>query len=290
MTDPSGRESPSTIGGFLIWQQPHFIYFADMLYRSSTHPKLTLEKYARNVFATADFMASYARFDSLRNEYVLGPALIPAQERFPPESTVNPPFELAYWSWGLETAQKWRERSGLSRDSTWQRVIDKLSPLPIRDSLYLFAETAPESYSTFTSDHPMVLGVLGFLPPTPKVNTTILAKTRRAVIDNWNWESCWGWDFPLAAMNAASLGDFSSAIDLLLMSTPKNTYLTNGHNYQDRNLTIYLPGNGGLLTAVAMLCTLTAGKGHHGFSQLNGWQVKFERLQPLHDGATGVNF
>jgi hypothetical protein len=28
MTDPSGMEAPSSIGSFLIWQQPHLIYLA----------------------------------------------------------------------------------------------------------------------------------------------------------------------------------------------------------------------------------------------------------------------
>jgi len=33
----------------------------------------------------------------------------------------------------------------------------------------------------------------------------------------------------------------------------KNTYLVNRHNYQDKRLRLYLPGNGGLLAAVAMM-------------------------------------
>ena len=37
------------------------------------------------------------------------------------------------------------------------------------------------------------------------------------------------------------------------MDVKKNTYLANGHNYKDARLTLYLPGNGGLLTAVAMM-------------------------------------
>jgi hypothetical protein len=37
------------------------------------------------------------------------------------------------------------------------------------------------------------------------------------------------------------------AVDALIMPVQKNTYLNNGHNFQDDRLTIYLPGNGGLL-------------------------------------------
>lgn len=45
------------------------------------------------------------------------------------------------------------------------------------------------------------------------------------------------------------------AIDILLMDSPKNEYLPNGHNRQgDRaDLPLYLPGNGGLLFAIAMM-------------------------------------
>jgi hypothetical protein len=36
----------------------------------------------------------------------------------------------------------------------------------------------------------------------------------------------------------------------------QNKYLfINGHNYQDDRLTIYLPGNGGVLNVVALMCT-----------------------------------
>lgn len=38
------------------------------------------------------------------------------------------------------------------------------------------------------------------------------------------------------------------------MNKRTNTYLPNGHNYQDPRLRIYLPGNGGLLTAIALMC------------------------------------
>lgn len=61
------------------------------------------------------------------------------------------------------------------------------------------------------------------------------------------------WDYPMMAMTAARLGDENLAVDLLMMKHTKDTYLPNGHNYQTARLLIYLPGNGGLLTAVAMM-------------------------------------
>ncbi|MGH8024742.1 MAG: glycoside hydrolase family 65, partial [Limisphaerales bacterium] len=58
MTCPSGVESPSPVGPFLIWQEPHPIFLAELCYRS--HPnRATLERYRDVIFQTADFMASY---------------------------------------------------------------------------------------------------------------------------------------------------------------------------------------------------------------------------------------
>jgi hypothetical protein len=283
MTGPEGRESPSSIGVFLIWQQPHIIFFSEQLYQYYQLDPAVLEKYKELVFSTADFIASYARFDSVRNKYVLGPALIPAQERFYPETTVNPSFELEYWYWALETAQQWRERIGLNRDSTWQQVIEGLAPIPVKDRLYLFTETAADSYSNlrYLGDHPIVLGLLGFLPETDRVDTAIMNRTLDAVMSKWDWNSCWGWDFPMAAMNATLLNRPELAIDLLLMDTPKNIYLANGQNYQDETLRMYLPGNGALLTAIAMMCTYCDPQGHNGFPDNGQWKVKYENLFPL---------
>ncbi len=92
-------------------------------------------------------MASYAVWREDEQRYVLGPPLIPAQEIHPARTTSNPGFELAYWRFGLETAQRWRERLGLPRDPAWDRVVAQLSPLPSRDGLYVNAESAPETWT-----------------------------------------------------------------------------------------------------------------------------------------------
>ena len=55
-------------------------------------------------------MASYAVYDRDRDEYPLGPPLIPAQENHKPEESFNPTFELEYWKTGLEVALAWVER------------------------------------------------------------------------------------------------------------------------------------------------------------------------------------
>jgi hypothetical protein len=274
MTDPEGRESPSTVGTYLIWQQPHPIFFAELLYENSVKREEILNRYKDIVFSTADFMASYAWFDSLNNRYTLGPVLIPAQESLNKETTVNPIFELTYWYWGLKTAQEWRKRSGLAPDPLWNDIINKISKLPVKDGLYLCSEDTKDSYSNprYLSDHPIVAGINGVLPKTKLVDNKILANSLDTIMRKWNWKSTWGWDFPMLAMSAAAIGRGEQAIDFLMMKAPKNRYLMNGHNYQDARLAIYLPGNGGLLTTVAKMCV------EDQFPHNGKWKVRWENL------------
>ncbi len=284
MVGPDGLDSPSSVGSYLIWQQPHYIYLAELCYRD--HPgRETLEKYAPLLFKTADFMASYAWKNPETGLCQLGPWLIPAQERLPAGTTVNPPLELAYWHWGLSTAQQWRERMGLPRNESWDEVLKGLPPLAHRDSLYLAAASAADSWSNprFMGDHPAVTGALGMLPASPLTNDTLMRKTFLRIMDSWDWPSTWGWDYPLLAMTATRLGLRNRAVDALLMPVTKNSYLPNGHNYQDQRLRIYLPGNGGLLAAVAMMCA-----GYDGCSNINpgfpddgSWNVRWENLRPM---------
>jgi hypothetical protein len=134
---------------------------------------------------------------------------IPAQETLRASETVNPPFELSYWHFALQTAQQWRKRLGLPVEPKWDEVVAKLSPLAHIDGQYLAAETALDTYSDirFTSDHPAVLGALGILPKSPLVDGAIMQNTLNWIWENWNWNKTWGWDFPMVAMNAARLGD-----------------------------------------------------------------------------------
>lgn len=303
MTDPSGLEAPSNVGSYLIWQQPHPIHLLELLYRtqvledSIANEKLLpseqkkrkelgmkiIEAFDSIVYNTAEFMASFATYDDVNDRYVLK-GCIPAQETLKADSTVNPPFELSYWLWGLETAQKWRERQGKERLAAWDDIIQKLSPLAFNeDSLYLAAETAPQTYRDirFTSDHPAVLGAVGILPQSRLVNDDIMRNTLDWVWNKWNWDKTWGWDFPMVAMCAARLGEPERAVDALLMQKRTNTYLVNGHNYQDSRLRCYLPGNGGLLTAVAMMCAGWDGSMGKNPGFPSDWDVRWEGLMPL---------
>lgn len=282
MTSPSGVESPSSVGPFLVWQQPHPIFYAELVYRERADPA-TLDRFRDVVFDSAEFMASYATFDPATARYVLGPPLQCAQEIFPKDRTSNCTFELAYWRWGLETAQVWRGRLGLARHPEWDKVLAGLAPLPVRDGKYLFAGSAPGSFDDprWAKDHPAVTAAFGILPG-PGVDRETMRRTLDWIWERWSRPDTWGWDYPMIAMTAARLGDPSRAIDALLLDTPKNHYRTNGHNHQRPGLTIYLPGNGGLLYAAAFMAAGWDGAPDRpapGFPADGRWIVRSERLR-----------
>jgi protein-glucosylgalactosylhydroxylysine glucosidase len=284
MTDNDGEEAPSSVGAFLIWQQPHLIYFAESIYREGKNMS-TLNKYKDLVFGTADFMASFPYYEKDKDRYILGKGVIPAQECYNPEETFNPTYELVYWHWALNVAQQWRERLNMPRNKKWDEILQKLSKLPVQDDKYLFTESTPDSYTTprYRTDHPSVLMALGSMPATGQVDVEKMKNTFNWIWDNWSWKDTWGWDFPMVAMTATRLGMPEKAVDALLMNIQTNTYLNNGHNYQDDRLRLYLPGNGGVLSAVAMMCA-----GYDGAKDVNPgipknrkWKVRWEGLKKL---------
>ena len=284
MTDPSGTEAPSNVGSFLIWQQPHFIYLAELVYRANPSDEV-IKKYNHLVQETAKFMYSFATYDEFHGRFILKGA-IPAQETLRAATTINPPFELSYWHYAMNVAQQWRERAGEKRNLEWDEMIDKLSPLAYNeDCLYLAAENAVDTYKDirFTSDHMAVLGSVGILPMNKLIRADYMKNTLHWVWDNWNWGKTWGWDYPMTAMNATRLGEPEKAVGALLMDKRTNTYLLNGHNYQDGRLRCYLPGNGGLLTAVALMCAGWDGceVKNPGFPQDGTWDVRWEGLKPM---------
>ncbi len=294
MTDPSGEEAPSKVGSYLVWQQPHLIYLAELVYRSmqqrpSSEREELLDRYGALIDSTATWMADFLTYDAVGNRYIIK-GVIPAQETLKASVTYNPPFELSYWHYALQTAQQWRLRRGLEANPEWTAKISGLSHLAVGSSpdgstVYLAAESAPDTYTTksLISDHPAVLGAVGVLPASPLADAAVMRSTATWIWRGWNWDRTWGWDYPMVAMNAARLGDAERAVDALLMDKRTNTYLPNGHNYQDGRLRCYLPGNGGLLTAVALMCAGwdgSTGK-NPGFPDNGKWDVRWEGLLPM---------
>ncbi|WP_319501728.1 hypothetical protein [uncultured Draconibacterium sp.] len=284
MVGPDHENSPSSVGSYLIWQQPHIIWFAEQMYRQNPTEEV-LNKYKKLVFETAEFMADFPVWNDELNRYDLAPPLIPAQEHWQRETTYNPPFELAYWHWGLTTAQTWKKRLGEPKEEKWENVRINLAAPDQNEGVYLGIQGATDSYTNpdLMKDHPMVLGAYGILPDWDKIDPEIMHKTLFVIAEKWNWQQTWGWDYPMAAMCATRLGESEMALEFLLKDVQKNTYLKNGHNYQDDRLRIYLPGNGGLLTTIGMMCAGWDGctEKNPGFPKNGKWNVKWENISPV---------
>jgi len=281
MVGPEGEDSPSQHGSLHIWQQPSPILYAELLYKLRPRQS-TLDTYREIVMESAEFMASFVEYETTRDRYVLVAPICPLHEIFSAEDVLNPAAEIGYWVHGLTIAQRWRERLGLSRKSVWDRVITKMAALPVYDGVYIGHEKAPDTFTAYNTNHPAMLLNYGMLPGWG-VDKETMRRTLHKVWNEWRWENAWGWDFPVVAMTAARLGEPELAVNSLLIDTPKNTYLANGHNWQASHLPVYLPGNGALLLAVAMMAAgWDGGPGGDspGFPR-GTWRVKTEGIIPL---------
>ena len=280
MIGPDGRFGPSGTGPWLIWQQPHPIFYAEQNYRLDPSGQ-TLEKWKEVVFETAEFMASYAYYNKEKGCYELGPYLINAAENNhrTMHETLNPAFELAYWKYGLQIACIWRERMGLPANNQWLETLQGLAALPVVDSVYVMYENVPDMWTEFNRSHIDVIGPGAFIP-NQFVDLEVLGHTIDKVWKEWDMESTWGWDFPWLAMAAARSGKPDMAVDALLMDSRKNRYNRCGINGGGPAAT-YFPGNGGLLYAVAMMAAGWDGAPElhaPGFPDDGTWNVKYEGL------------
>jgi hypothetical protein len=273
------RDWPHIIHAFLIWQQPHPIYFAELDYR--LHPgAATLEKWGEIVLQTANFMAGYAHYESEKDRYALGPPLYVVSENTDPYTTYNPAFELGYWRYGLRTAQVWRERLGLGRDAHWDDVLNKLASTPQEGNVYVIHEGIESMWTRYAFEHPALIGTRGMLPGDG-TDAETSRRTLARVMDTWNFNHTWGWDFPMLAMTAARAGFPELAVDLLLHPAP-------GFQFDEHGLATggpfpYFPSNGALLTAVAMMAAGWDGSIGEapGFPKNGLWRVLHEGLNKM---------
>lgn len=279
-TGPNGYNDGYPIEMSLLWKEPHPIFFAELDYRLHPTPA-TLHKWKNIVFGTADFMADYPKREPVSGQYNLDP-VYPASEGPSSPLRTNTVFEIAYWQVGLEMAQQWRLRLGLPREPHWDEVAKHLAPLPEKDGLYIFSNFRSDTFVTRTFDHVDNIGIAGMLPPFRGLDPATAKRTVEEVGRNWNWDATWGWDFPWMAMAAARVGDPKLAVEALLNTSRKN-------HYDERGICTggpgpYLPGNGGLLYAVAMMAAgwdgAPAGKHAPGFPDDGSWVVKWEGLKP----------
>ena len=166
-----------------------------------------------------------------------------------------------------------------------QRRRLQLEALPQKDGKYVALESTTDTWDNIASrhDHPSFLMALGQLPGAG-VDRAVMRRTLDAVLANWDWKTkIWGWDYPMIAMTAARLGATREAVDVLLKTDgPNNGYTAAGHN-PNTNLPVYLPGNGALLAAVALMAGGWDGApagAAPGFPR-EGWVVRAEGFAPL---------
>jgi hypothetical protein len=316
MVGPEGRESPSTVNPFIMWQQPHPIYLAETLWIAHGKDRATLEKYSELVFQTADLLASWPFYDKKAQRYILGPPMIPAQENFDPLTTFNPTFELEYWRFGIGTAQRWRERMELPKNPKWDDVLFRLSKLPESQGIYLAAESQPDLWERARSgecskgaaiqcpnrDHPSFVAAYGLLPGWG-ADRDVMRRTLKAVVEDWDLRQTWGWDWPMLAMTATRLDEPSMAVNFLLTDAKNFQFGVSGmtprvHVVDDaaphaagsgdepgyrRAAETYFPSNGSLLLAVGLM--VSGGQSVHelnpGFPPDGQWIVRSEGILPL---------
>lgn len=280
MIATEGIDCPSAVAPLLIWQQPHLIYMLELCYRQNKDQSF-LEKYWTLIKETAEFMVDIVVLNKETNRYDIVAPVIPVQECHRPEVTKNPAFEVEYWRYTLNLAVEWAERLQLDYDPKWEEVANCMAELPQDESHYLAHENCPDTFEIFNRDHPSMLGAYGLLP-SEHVDRKKMSDTLKKVIECWQYPTLWGWDFAVMAMTATRLGDPETAVDILLVDSPKNDYVVSGNNRQKlrKDLPLYLPGNGSLLLAVAMMaagydgCTEEA----PGFPKNGDWVVEFENI------------
>ena len=287
MVGDDALDSPSNVAVVLIWQQPHIITMLELIRRArAAEGDPAMDEFLREnwplVKETADFMADYAMPVPDDGLFHIAPPLIPVQERHLPEVTRDPSFEVAYWKFGLGVAIHWAELLGAEPDGRWIEVHARMAPPPVHHGVYTAHADCPETFEKVAIDHPSMLQCMGMLPGVD-IDRETMTRTLDTVIGCWDYGTLWGWDFAVMAMTAARLDRPGVALDQLLCQTNKNTYVASGNNRQitRRDLPLYLPGNGSLLLAAAMMAAgWDGGKPLPGFPESEGWQVAAEGIHP----------
>ncbi|MBP5661114.1 MAG: glycoside hydrolase family 65 [Lachnospiraceae bacterium] len=277
MTGPDAEDSPSPIAPLLVWQQPHIIYMIWLLYLSrygearvevpSESEEEFLRRYEEVIEKTGEFMEDFLVYDEKSDTYNLCPPLYSVQEKGDPLKMKNPPFELAYFSFGLKTAAELLNKLGIDK-SEWIRISEKIKKPYISEGKLQAYEGFDETYEKLNIDHPSMVFAPGFIGE--EADEEVLNNSLKAIEENWDFSSLWGWDFAFLAMTYARLGRMEEAFDILLKDTAKNTYVESGNNAQAErsDLPLYLPGNASLLLAMTAL------------KSCKGWYVQTEGIMP----------
>ncbi|MDE6441973.1 MAG: hypothetical protein K2L12_04370 [Clostridia bacterium] len=247
MTSPSGEDSPSNIGCFLIWQIPHLFVMLDEVYKRDKNA-LNFKEFAPILSGFADFLADFWYLKD--GEYHLDSPLIPANENVEKDRD-TPIFEICYTLHAFKLFKEWAQRLGIDYDFT--KIDDIMSrhvKPTVKDGAYETFNGCDCTYTKYNTDHPMTIGGYSFFKSVA-LDAQTVKNSLFKILESWQFDTSWGWDFPMLAMAANNVGESSLALEILKMPAPKNTYLKNGHNPQlpRKDLPVYLPGNGAFVLA-----------------------------------------
>jgi hypothetical protein len=285
MTDlETGVSSPGDINAFLLWQQPHPFYLANLAYEANPNRE-TLQKWDKVLTATADYMASYPALNSTTGKYDLGPPSYGVTENTPPNSTRNLAYEIAYWRWGLDAAAAWKRALHQPVPDKWTHVASNLVLPPQIDGLYAVYDGLNASWwedPKLNGDPRSLIMMQGILPDTPAVDPEVALRTSNKVWEVWGDAKIRGWGRPVLAINSARIGNPERAI-----------YHLTAYDYwkfDDAGFAIrggdggtpppFMPGNAGFLLAVAY-CAVgwkDSESDLPGFPADGTWNVKHEGL------------
>jgi hypothetical protein len=291
MVAPDGVDCPSFIATLLIWQQPHILYMIELLYHAYGEDRAFARREWNLIRETAEFMADLPVYNPQTGHYDITQPVIPSNEMFKPLETRNPAFELAYWKFGLGVAIQFAWRLGEPVPEKWSAVYEKIAPPPMRDGQYITHELFKPFRADFVSCDAGIIGML----PGEGIDQDVMRKQYLAWKNSPGSDFMIGWTFAWYAMTGTRLGLADEALGILLKDHGCNDYMANGGNPQimppfdghpapegPPTLPIYLPGNGGLLLAVAMMAAgYKDSKPHPGFPDDGQWVIETDGLRPL---------
>ncbi|KFY79497.1 hypothetical protein V499_01509 [Pseudogymnoascus sp. VKM F-103] len=285
MTEVVSQEnSPGGINAFLMWQQPHPMYLAELAYQASP-TRETLKHWDNVITASADYMASYAWKNASSGYFDLGPPAYGVTENTPPEESLNLAYEVSYWRYGLDIARQWKHRLHQPIPAQWTTVAANMAPPPQAGGLYADYEGLNSSWwadPDLNGDPRSMIMLQGMLPDTPAVDHEVARRTADRVWEVWTDGKVAGWGRPVLAINSARVGNPERAVYHL---TAYDYWSFDDAGFASRGISSgtpppFIPGNAAFLYAVAYLAGGWRGSEGNapGFPKNAGWVVKQEGL------------
>ncbi|OBU00612.2 hypothetical protein VE01_01144 [Pseudogymnoascus verrucosus] len=285
MTEVVSQEnSPGGINAFLMWQQPHPMYLAELAYQASP-TRETLKHWDNVITASADYMASYAWKNASSGYFDLGPPAYGVTENTPPEESLNLAYEVSYWRYGLDIARQWKHRLHQPIPAQWTTVAANMAPPPQAGGLYADYEGLNSSWwadPDLNGDPRSMIMLQGTLPDTPAVDHEVARRTADRVWEVWTDGKVAGWGRPVLAINSARVGNPERAVHHL---TAYDYWSFDDAGFASRGISSgtpppFIPGNAAFLYAVAYLAGGWRGSEGNapGFPKNAGWVVKQEGL------------